>query len=214
MGRGLRTVSPAHHACGRHARARVAYHHGGRCHQRESMAYEPRKFDEDARRRFLAFYEQHGRFYQAAQAAGVCGSTVNRALKEDPAFAERFEESKGIFRDSVEQEVHRRAIEGYDEYVTTGKGLVLDPTDPDGKRPLMQRRFSDRLLELHTKRHIKEYRDKQDAPVTNVTNVLLVPGAQTVDQWQATQLALQQARPPGLQAPGAVIDQPKDPAAK
>jgi len=159
------------------------------------------KFDADAKRRFLAYYEQHGRFYQAANAAGVSGETVYRCLHGDSedskAFAAEFEECKGRFRDLVEQEVHRRAIEGYDEYVVGKGGLVMDK---DGN-PVMQRRYSDRLLELFSKRHIKEYRDKQDAPVTNVTNVLVIPAGQSVDQWQAAQLALQGSVVPVLPPP-------------
>jgi len=144
------------------------------------------KFDDDARKRFLAFYEQHGLLYQAALAAGVCAQTVKNHLKDDEAFSAQFDEVKGRFRDRVEEEIHRRAIEGYDEYVTCGKGVVMDPNVPEGQpaRILTQRRFSDRLLEFHAKRHIPEYRDKSTVDVNVTGGVLLIPAGMSAEEWK------------------------------
>jgi hypothetical protein len=158
------------------------------------------KFDADRKQRFLAFFEQHGLFYQAAAAAGVSGQCVRDHLKADADFKAAFDEAEGAFKDRVEQEVQRRAVEGYDEYVTCKDGLVKD----EQGNPVMQRRYSDKLLELFIKRLRPEaFRENRAAQVAvNVnTGVLLIPAGQTAEQWQAQQTSLMQGNAPSQQAP-------------
>lgn len=144
------------------------------------------KFDADAQMRFLSFFEEHGQFYMAARCAGVCGQTVQNHLKANPEFKEAFDEVKGIFRDKIEGEIRRRAIEGYDEYITCKDGLVMNKEG----NPVMQRRFSDRLLDIFARRHIAEYREKVTVDHNVQGGVLLIPSGQTMEQWQAEQQKL------------------------
>lgn len=171
-------------------------------------------FDEDARRRFLNFYAEFGMFYKAAAAAGVSGQCVYDHLKEDEEFAAEYEEAKGRFRDRVEEEITRRAMEGVDEYVTCGKGLVYVESETefetvmteDGPKqrpkmvPLKQRRFSDTLLMFHARRHIPEYRDKQQIDVNHTGGVLVVPAGKSVEEWEA-----ENQRPPAIEGQARVL---------
>lgn len=173
-------------------------------------------FDAQAKEIFLNFYREFGMMYKAAEAAGVCGPTVYKHLKDDAEFAAEFEEAKGVFRDKIEQEITRRAMEGVEEYVTTGKGLVYVESTTEFEEvvltnpktgeqsierrpkmvPLKQRRFSDPLLMFHAKRHIPEYREKQQLDINHTGGVLLVPAEQlSPDQWQ-----LQHGQQPAIEA--------------
>jgi hypothetical protein len=125
---------------------------------------------------------------------------VRTHLKEDEDFAAQFEEAKGKFRDRIETEITRRAIEGVNEYVTTSKGLIMVESDTEMEHyqdastgevksrpklvPLMQRRYSDSLLMFHAKRHIPEYREKSQVDVNHSGGVLLVPAGQSLEQWE------------------------------
>lgn len=153
------------------------------------------KFDEKARMIFLRHYEEFGMAYQAAAAAGVCMRTVNNTVKDDEEFALAYEESKGKFRDSIEQEIRRRSMEGVLEYVTCGKGLVfmpdendIDPVTKQAKlKPVLQRKFSDNLLMFHARRHIEAYRDKSTIDHNVKGGVLLVPSGMSLEEWKASQ---------------------------
>lgn len=172
------------------------------------------KFNADAKQRFLDFYEEHGLMHKAAQAAGVSAQCVRSHLKADEAFAEEFSEVAGRFKDMIEAEIRRRAIDGYDEYLTNKDGIITAPyyplddagnkiPDPANPlkflvefRPVMQRRFSDGLLRTFAQRHIKDYTAKVDHSHTVQGGVLLIPAGQSVEEWQAAQNKLmeQQAR--------------------
>lgn len=124
------------------------------------------KFDTKAREVFLNRYEQTGLKHLSARAAGVCPQTVNEHINEDEDFAMLAANALQAYRESVEQEVMRRGIEGWDE-----------PIHYQGKPTSVVRKYSDRLLELHAKRHIPEYREKPTLDVNLQGGVLVVPGS-------------------------------------
>lgn len=96
------------------------------------------------REAFLAAFAKCGLLGEAARAAGVNRSTVWRWRQDDEEFAKAFDVAEQESFELLVNEARRRGIEGYDEYVVTGKGLVFGE---DGK-PLLQRRFSDGLLKF------------------------------------------------------------------
>jgi hypothetical protein len=159
----------------------------------------PWKFDADLQRRFLLHFEQFGLFYQAAEAAGVCGQTVRKCIQEDEEFAERVEEARGKYRDRVEEEVRRRAMEGVLRHVTTGKGLIYIESDTEFETiqtssgpvqrpkmvPLMERVYSDNLLLALARKHDPGFRDKQSVDVNHSGGVLLIPSGKSVEDWEA-----------------------------
>lgn len=124
-----------------------------------------KKFDEQRRQIFLDMLSECGNKMVSARSAGVCPSTVAAHIKADPEFAQRVQNSLGVFCGKLEAEVYRRAVVGYEEPVRNNKGEIVGTV----------RRFSDRLLELYVKRHMSEYREKLSADV-NVTGGVLVVG--------------------------------------
>lgn len=135
------------------------------------------RFDEDARTRFLLNYMTSGKVYESARAAGVSEETVRHYAKHNiEGFGDLYDEAKGLFREKIESEIQRRAIEGVDEPIIGGK-------DRDEVVTYVKR-YSDRLLELLAKRHIPEYRDKQQLDVNVSGGVMIVPGrAMTQESW-------------------------------
>lgn len=113
---------------------------------------------------FVRKFAACGRVMEAARAAGVNPRSVYLALRPshsnfDPEFAERVALARQDYREMIEAEVHRRAVDGWDEPVFGGKnkdqivGYV--------------RKYSDRLLEFHAKRHIMEYRDRMTGDIAD-----------------------------------------------
>lgn len=125
------------------------------------------RFTDAAKDRALAAFAQSGVKYLAAAAAGVSGETVRQHLRTDEVFAEAWEDAYGEYQARLVAEIHRRGVEGTLEPVIGRVGK-----DEDGVITYV-RRYSDRLLEFEAKRHMPEYRDKQQVDM-NVTGGVLV----------------------------------------
>jgi len=126
------------------------------------------KFDRDARNRFLETYARTGLVGLAVKASGVSGETVRIYTNENlEGFADEYEEAKMAYRDTIEAEIHRRAISGWEEPLIGGKDrdqIVTYVT-----------RYSDRLLEFHAKRHIADYREKTQLDLNVKSGVIAIP---------------------------------------
>lgn len=131
--------------------------------------------DEKAVERFLEHIRQTGRKTEAARVGGVCPETMRVYRKEHPELEEAIEDAMDEYRDRIAAEIHRRAIEGWEE-------PVFSPSL--GTQIGTVRKFSDKLLELHAKRHMPEYREHLKADV-NVSGGVLVVGAsaKTAQDW-------------------------------
>jgi hypothetical protein len=108
-----------------------------------------------ARGTFLTELAATGRFYDSCTVAQVCYTTMQKfrdpaSPTHDPAFVEQVEEALACYSDKLRSEVHRRGVEGWVERGQFGK---------DGVHLGDVHRYSDRLLELHIKRHDPAYRD-------------------------------------------------------
>jgi len=137
------------------------------------------KFDQDARERFLRSYEKTGLVFVSCQAAGVSEETVRAYTRDNiENFADMYAEAKGRYRDSLEAEIHRRAVLGVEEPIIGGK-------DRDEIVTYVQR-YSDRLLEFHAKRHIAEYREKSQIELNVKSGVIALqaPSA-SAEEWEA-----------------------------
>lgn len=89
-------------------------------------------------RRFLAAFRETANVTAAAQLAGIHRCTHYQWLGTNPNYAHEFEAGKQEAVDRLEDEAHRRAVEG-----------VLEPTGwHDGEPGGYVRRYSDRLLIL------------------------------------------------------------------
>lgn len=100
---------------------------------------------EERKEVFLSELRRHGIVSAAARAAsphakGTCAPSFYILRKNDPAFAAAWDDAIEQATGSVELEIHRRAVEGYDEPVYQKGELVGTVT-----------KYSDRLLELRAK---------------------------------------------------------------
>lgn len=136
------------------------------------------KFDRDARDRFLRNYAATGLVFVSCRAAGVSEETVRHYTRDNiEGFADEYAEAKGMYRDSLEAEIHRRAVLGVEEPIIGGK-------DRDEIVTTVQR-YSDRLLEFHAKRHIQEYREKAQIDLNIKSGVIALQAPSTsAEQWE------------------------------
>ena len=101
---------------------------------------------------FLAELARHGIVVRAARAASPhsargCVMSFRDERGRDPEFASDWDEAMEQARGQVESELHRRAVEGYEE-----------PVYQRGEKVGTVRKYSDRLLELRFKSLIPAYR--------------------------------------------------------
>ena len=137
----------------------------------------PSKFTPEVAERFLEHVRKTGRKHEAAQVSGVSYDCIrvyiNKNINE---MADRTEAAMADYREAIEAEIHRRAIEGVPEPIIGGK-------DRDEIVTYVQR-YSDRLLEFHAKRHIPEYRSAQQIDLNVRGGVIAVPAqAPSMDAW-------------------------------
>ena len=128
--------------------------------------------------RYLEMLEKCGGHHKAAQAAGLPYRAVALFAKDCPDFKLLVDEALERYRENIELEIHRRGVEGWDVPVFGGreKDRVVGSI----------RQFDGKLLELHAKRHIPEYREKFEGELKITAGVLVVPAVQKTPQdWAA-----------------------------
>jgi hypothetical protein len=107
---------------------------------------------------FLEAFSQFGTIAGVSRLANVGRRTHYDWIQQDAAYNEAFSEATEQYADAVRDEVRRRAIEGYLEPVIYQGAIAKD----ERGRPLMLRKFSDRLLELLAKAKCPEFREKHE----------------------------------------------------
>lgn len=108
------------------------------------------------KRAALAICAQYDTITAAAQAAEVPSSTLKLWIRTDPVFASAWAEAREAAADRLEQEIIRRAADGY-----------LEPVYYQGKQVGTVRKFSDLLAIFALKAMRPEkYRERHDVAVT------------------------------------------------
>lgn len=142
------------------------------------------KFDDEAKEIFLAAFAEHGRKFDAALAAGVGTLTVSNHCKNDPDFAQAYDEAKAEYRDKfVAKAIGELAYEGILIERKIGDDVIETKRD-----------YPIRLIELELKRIDSTFRDKQEVSLTGGGGVLVVPAAMTPAEWVADQARKNEAR--------------------
>lgn len=114
-----------------------------------------------------------GVMYQAVMGARLSYSQFTKLRKEYPALEQLVEDAMDLYREKVAHAVHCRAISGTEKPVYF-RGAIVGYV----------REYSDRLLELHAKRHCPEYRDKGQLDVNVAGGVLVVHETkQSKEEW-------------------------------
>lgn len=89
-----------------------------------------------------------GVFWRACVSSGISPAQLNRCRHDYPEIDEMVATAFDIYKERLQEAIHERAVMGVDEPQFYKGGVCGYIT-----------RYSDRLLELHAKRHIPEYRD-------------------------------------------------------
>jgi hypothetical protein len=118
------------------------------------MTTQERKAAQD---KFIKALENTANVRAACMQAGISHSIVYKWQEHDEEFSIRFKQANQDANWILFGEAWRRAIQGDEEYVVSAGKLVYGP---DGK-PLVNRKKSDRMLELLLKARLPEFRDKQ-----------------------------------------------------
>ncbi len=128
------------------------------------------------REAFLRNLEETGLSLKSARLAGAQLRALQRYKETDPEFRDAWSDALAGFRESLEQELYRRAVEG-----------VLEPVFYKGVQIGTIRRFSDKLLEMLVKANDprKYGRQQIDVDVRGGVMMLHAP-AMTADQWVET----------------------------
>lgn len=129
-----------------------------------------RKYDKGGKftHAFLNALKKTGNVSLSAKEAGINRQTAYEWREKDATFAALWQEALDEAIDTLEEEAWRRGRDGTPEYVTCGKGLVLDKNG----EPLMQNRYSDTLLvRLLTAHRPERFKDRSSVDM-NVTGNL------------------------------------------
>lgn len=139
--------------------------------------YQPPKFNARVRAKYLEHLALTGRKVESAKVAGVDPSTISNHRKTDPDLLADEEAAMEAYRELIEAEIDRRGRMGWEQPVFGKDGQIGSKT-----------MYSDRMLELHAKRHIPAYRDHNTIDHNVKGGVLVVPGlAQTSQEWEHEQ---------------------------
>jgi hypothetical protein len=123
----------------------------------------------EAQAAFLDAYEHTANVLKAAEVAGVDRTLVYYWLEHDAEFLFAYNLADSAANMHIEAEIHRRAIEGWEE-----------PLVSAGKRVGTVRKYSDTLLIFYAKKRMPSYREKQQLDVTSYAAVQRDPALQSL----------------------------------
>lgn len=117
--------------------------------------------------KFLEAFSVTANVRSACMQVGVDRSTIRSWEDKDEAFAVRYKDAKDDANDLVREELHRRAMEGYDKPLVSWGKLVYDE---EGK-VATEKVYSDNLLSLLARARLPEFREKQSIDSIQVDNI-------------------------------------------
>ncbi len=140
--------------------------------QRDIRKSPHEHFTQERKAIFLEEYTKTGLKIKSLLACGASTRIFHTELERDPEFREKCELAYVVWKESLEEELLRRAIKG------TQKDVFFKG-DKIGEETV----FSDRLMELAIKRHNPSYRDKQQIDVNHSGGVMVITGSLSIDDW-------------------------------
>ena len=123
-------------------------------------------------RAFLKLFAQNGVVTHSATAVGINRTMAYEWRKTDLVFAAAFEDAAEMAADVLEQEAFRRAHDGVEKYVVSNGRVVMYAPDGEEAKPLIERVYSDKLLELLMQaRRPEKFRARSDVKVNGAISV-------------------------------------------
>jgi len=142
------------------------------------------------RRLFLKAYADRGTIKRAAMIAGV-DRTLHYHWLRDDGYKAAFGEAQRMYREKLEEEADRRAVDGVQRLKFFKGELILvpcEPGDPLGRclgktatgdevwaKPYIEHEYSDNLLMFRLKRLDPRYKDRIDVKTKHKTTIKLEP---------------------------------------
>lgn len=131
------------------------------------------RFSRQLREIALTEIAESGTAAAASRRIGMCSNTISKAAADCPVFKAALDWAMALYRDAIMDEIDRRGRRG-----------VEKPVWYKGEEVGTEVHYSDRLLEFHAKRHMPEYRDRQEAKDVTVSAVVVVgPAPVSADDW-------------------------------
>jgi hypothetical protein len=137
-----------------------------------------RKFTKKKRERFLELLRETGLVAKSAAAVGIAKVTIDRYRKKDKEFGEAVVQAIEEYRDKLEAELTRRAVEGVETPVFGNLGPGLGTGEVGHVR-----KYSDKLLLELVKKHIPGFRDKIEVDANVTGGVLIVAKPPSEEEW-------------------------------
>jgi len=133
------------------------------------------KFDDVAKKRYLDALRETGRKWFAEQAAGVARSTVDAHLKNDPEFADAYEDAAQAYVAPRIVQIEKELCEGHLQVTYDGKTGALTSE---------KRVFETRLREKFLEKHDPGYRQKAEVEHTGEIGLAVIPGVLALSDWE------------------------------
>lgn len=169
------------------------------------MSKRPFIFDDTVKDTFLESVRRTGLVAKSAKAAGTNSRRIKTECESDKEFAAEMQESLVIYAETVQEELHRRAMDGVEETVYF-----------QGQECGTKINYSDALLTTLVKAKSPEFREKLSVDTTIHGGVLLtLPPAQTQQAWLDSAKPQQLPAPDQENAPNDIIEieeAPTDPS--
>lgn len=135
------------------------------------------KFDDAAKKTFLEEYSKHGRKTDSALRSGVSLECVNRALEDDPEFAEACLQAQEIYHDRLTAHIQNLIFEGTEKLTYDRNGQLVSS----------EKKYPIRLIEMEKKKLDAGWRDRKEQTINfnQTSGVLVVPAeVKSEDEWQ------------------------------
>jgi hypothetical protein len=150
-------------------------------------------FDDMLKNTFLETVRRTGLVAKAAKLIGTTMRRVRTECEADKDFGEEFKEALLIYAESIQEELHRRAVVGVQEDVYF-QGVVCG----------QKTNYSDALLTTLVKAKSPEFREKLSVDTTIHGGVLLtLPPAASQQAWLDATTPAQLNAPPESEAHGS-----------
>jgi len=127
----------------------------------------PDDLREQIQQDFLDAFVLHGIITRACQEVGIHRSILRRWEEHDEAFALAYNLAKEKVNDLYRDEARRRAVEGVETYVVSQGKVVFVEGEDKRPVPLIERKYSDTMLQFIMKARMPEYREKSQVDVTS-----------------------------------------------